>query len=52
MKETILKLVTYSDGSQDVICTMNNIHTYKRTATKEDIAFFRNKALDTMGSDQ
>jgi len=36
----------------DAVCTVNNMHTYKRSATEEEVRGSRDKKLDLMGSDK
>lgn len=46
--ETLLKV---DQARKEVVATRNNIHTYRRTATEEELKEARKKELDKMGSD-
>lgn len=45
--ETILKI----DEARGEVTVLEGCHTYKRAATKEELAKARDQRLDTMGSD-
>lgn len=46
--ETILHI---DEAKKEVVATRNNIHSYRRTATEQELKDARNSRIDRMGSD-
>lgn len=44
------KILRVDQAKKEVVATQNNIHTYRRTATEQELKDARSKDLDTMGS--